>query len=72
MNRYPDSKDSDDWGITPDAGFEVVLTDEELKQYDKYRADRVAFNGEAVSKVDFQDAQMQKALEWILERLGSK
>lgn len=72
VNRYPDSKDSDDWGITPDAGFELVLSDEELKQYDNYQAARTAFNGETVSKVNFQDAQMQMALDWIVERLGNK
>ena len=69
MNRYPDSKDSDDWGVTPDAGFEISLSEQELKQYDKYRAARDAFNGEPVSKVEFQDAQMQQALDWILARL---
>src|SRR6185295_12090220 len=32
MNRFPDAKESDEWGVTPDRGCEVALTDEELKQ----------------------------------------
>src|SRR5262249_40035300 len=68
MNRYPDSKDSDDWGVQPDAGYEVRMTDEELKNYQRDRAARFDFNGEAPA-VEFQDRQLEKAREWIAERL---
>src|SRR6202007_1339292 len=36
-HRFPDSKDSDDWGVKPDPGFEVKLTDAELRAYLQYR-----------------------------------
>jgi carboxyl-terminal processing protease len=69
MNRFPDSEDSDDWGVSPDAGYEVTLTDDELKQYEKDRASRDALSGEATSKAGLQDRQLQKALEFIRGQL---
>jgi len=32
LNRYPASKDSDDWGVTPDEGYAVALGDDELQK----------------------------------------
>ena len=72
VNRYPASKDSDDWGVIPDAGYEVALTDEELKQYKKDRAARDVLNSEATPSVEFQDRQLQKALEYVVEQLRHK
>jgi carboxyl-terminal processing protease len=64
MNRFPGSTDSDDWGVTPHAGYEVVFSDDELKQYEKDRAARDGlYTGEAASP--FRDRQLQKALEYI-------
>jgi carboxyl-terminal processing protease len=70
MNRFPDAKDSDDWGVSPDPGYEVALTDEELKQYEKDRAARDVLNSEATPKVEFQDRQLQKALDCVQAQLG--
>jgi carboxyl-terminal processing protease len=72
MNRFPDSQDSDDWGVTPDAGYEITLTDEELKQYEKERAARDALSGDATSKAGLQDRPLQKALEFIRAQLENK
>src|SRR5207245_8397709 len=30
IHRFPDSKDTDEWGVKPNPGFEVPLTSEEL------------------------------------------
>jgi carboxyl-terminal processing protease len=72
MNRYPDSKDSDDWGVSPDAGYEVALTDEELKQYEQDRAARDALNNEAPPDAEFHDRQLQRALEWVQTKSANK
>ena len=71
VNRYPDSKDSDDWGITPDAGYVVMLTDIELKQYEQDRAARDSW-GDETRKTQFQDRQLQKALEYLQAQLANK
>jgi len=70
VNRYPDSKDSDDWGVRPDAGYEVALTDEESKQYEQDRAARDTLSKETTPKTEFHDRQLQKALECVQAQLA--
>jgi carboxyl-terminal processing protease len=45
IHRFPDSKDTDEWGVKPDPGFEVKLTDEERVAYFTYRRDRDVIHG---------------------------
>lgn len=40
IHRFPDSKDSDDWGVKPNPGFEVKLTFAEAADYWNGRRDR--------------------------------
>src|SRR5262249_32013942 len=70
MNRYPESKDSDDWGVSPNAGYEVASTDEELDQYENGRAARGTLNNETAPKSEFRDGPLQKALEYVATRLN--
>jgi carboxyl-terminal processing protease len=70
MNRYPDAKDSDDWGVTPDPGYEVSFTDEELKAYEKDRAARDTLSSEATPKLGFEDRQLKKALDYMTAQLS--
>jgi carboxyl-terminal processing protease len=70
MNRYPNSADSDDWGVRPDDGYEVALSDEELKQYEKTREEREEAGASKEAETAFEDRQLQKALAWILAPLG--
>jgi len=72
MNRFPGSKDSDDWGVSPDADYEVVMTDEELKQYEQDRSERDALNGGATPKRQFHDRQLEKGLECVKAQLENK
>ena len=30
IHRFPDAKDTDEWGVMPDAGFEIKLSDSEM------------------------------------------
>ncbi len=51
IHRFPDSKETDEWGVKPNKGFEVKLTDEERLEYYKYRRDRdIVRNGPAPEK----------------------
>jgi carboxyl-terminal processing protease len=40
IHRSPTAKESDDWGVIPDSGHEVPVTDEDYKTYLKYRSER--------------------------------
>jgi len=40
IHRFPESKETDDWGVKPDQGFEIKLSPEEYRDYFLWRADR--------------------------------
>ena len=40
IHRFPDAKDTDEWGVTPDEGFRLQLTDREMRELFRYRAQR--------------------------------
>ena len=40
IHRFRDSKEKDEWGVKPNEGFEVELTDKERLGYFKYRRER--------------------------------
>jgi carboxyl-terminal processing protease len=67
VNRYPHFTEADDWGVKPSDGFEVVLTDEETKQFEADRRARDILNNG--TKAPFQDRQLQRALDCVLAQL---
>ena len=72
MNRYPGSKDSDDWGVSPDPGYEVVLSDEEFNEFQRESSVRSGLSNEPTPKTEFKDRQLQKALEWLTMKLAGR
>ena len=40
IHRFPDAKETDEWGVLPDPGYEVKLTLDDLRHYLAYRQDR--------------------------------
>ena len=88
IHRFPDAKESDDWGVKPTEGYEVKLTDEERRDYFKWRRDRdivrrpgqeapkenASDNKEdgAKKKVPFRDRVLDKALEYIHGQLKAE
>lgn len=45
IHRFPDSKETDDWGVKPSQGYEVPLKDEDRVGYFIYRRDRDIVHG---------------------------
>jgi carboxyl-terminal processing protease len=45
IHRFPDSKESDEWGVMPDKGYEVKLSDSELSELMRVRRDRDIVQG---------------------------
>jgi carboxyl-terminal processing protease len=83
IHRFPDSKDTDEWGVKPDAGFEVVLKDDETRAYLLNRRDRDIISGkgpkpaprskserdEKKDKKPFVDRTLEKALQYLREEI---
>src|SRR4029079_4679638 len=72
IHRFPDAKETDEWGVKPDKGYEVKLTDEERIEYFKWRRDRDVLrrpsdNGKPAAdndkKKEFRDRVLDKAVE---------
>lgn len=84
IHRFPDSKETDDWGVLPNPGFEIKLTDEERIEYAKYRRDRDIVHGksganppakadkEEKPKKPFTDRVLEKALEHLRAEVNRK
>jgi len=80
IHRFPDSKDTDDWGVKPNPGYDVAMKDEERFDYIVYRRDRDIIHGKneaqppARPKTDkekekekkpFEDRVLKKAVEYL-------
>jgi carboxyl-terminal processing protease len=65
VNRYPHSKENDEWGVLPNTGCEIAMSDEELARFEKDLAGRDIPNG--ADAVVFEDRQLEKALALLVQ-----
>jgi carboxyl-terminal processing protease len=81
IHRFPDAKDTDEWGVKPNENFEVKLNGEDFRDYLEYRRERDIVHGKpgsppaapAKPKLDkdgkpkppFVDRVLEKALEHL-------
>ena len=81
IHRWPTSKESDDWGVRPDAGLDVKLTLEDRRQHILHvnGLDKIKPKGEApppapdAPKIDpnYKDKTLEKALEHLRKKLAT-
>lgn len=70
IHRFPDSKETDEWGVKPDAGYEVALKDEERLEFLMDRSERDIIRDKKTTEVKpakkpYVDKVLQKAVEYI-------
>jgi carboxyl-terminal processing protease len=80
IHRFPDSKESDEWGVKPDPGFDVPLKSEERYEYWMNRRDRDIIPGKGITapskpktdkdKKPFVDRTLEKALDYIRQGIN--
>lgn len=70
IHRFPDSKETDDWGVQPDPGLEVKLTDEQRLAFLTARRKRDVASGKAEPAKTVQDPVLEKALEYLRAKIG--
>jgi carboxyl-terminal processing protease len=86
IHRFPDAKESDEWGVKPSPGFDLAMEDEERLRYMIYRRDRDIVQGKPGAalpkpkadkdsdKKPFTDRVLEKALEHLrgeIKKLGA-
>ncbi len=69
IHRFPDSKESDEWGVMPDDNYGVRFSPEEMKDYQDYRRQRDVLSKEGPPKSTFVDRQLARAEEYIAEQI---
>jgi carboxyl-terminal processing protease len=74
IHRLPDSKEEDEWGVSPSKGFEVNMKDAERLEYALYRRDRdlppapgkkESARPDGKKKEPFVDRVLQKAVQYV-------
>jgi carboxyl-terminal processing protease len=81
IHRAADAKETDEWGVKPNVGLEVKLTDKERLEYRKWRRARDVVHGkpglspakkpdkEEKAEAPFSDKYLEKALEYLRSEL---
>lgn len=70
IHRFPNSKDTDEWGVMPDENYAVRLDDEQFRAYFEHRQQRDVLREDgAIAKSDYVDPQLSKGMEWIKKKL---
>ena len=68
IHRFPDSKESDEWGVLPDESYAVQFTIPEMQGYLDYRKNRDVLSKEGPPKSEYVDRQLAKAEEYVIEK----
>src|SRR5262245_17608632 len=74
MHRYPDSKDTDEWGVKPNSGFEIVMKDDERLDYLRYKRNKDIVRKDKPKEPEkpFTDRAMLKAIEHLQGELSKQ
>lgn len=65
IHRGQDSTEEDEWGVKPSEGYEVKMTQREMRQYLIDRQERDLLKEPDGDAKPFEDKQLQKAIEYI-------
>lgn len=71
IHRFPDAKDTDEWGVSPDGDFLVKFSDEEMRDYHLYRQKRDLPVESQPERPEFDDSQLARALKYLAEQMQS-
>lgn len=67
--RSQDTPETEDWGVVPDPGFLVPLSEEQQKQRIEVRRQRDKFGAELASGETVLDPQLQRAVEYLQTKI---
>jgi carboxyl-terminal processing protease len=72
MHRYPDSKDTDTWGVKPTPGYEIAMKDDERLDYLRYRRAKDVIRRDKPKEPEkpFVDRALDKAVEYVKGELA--
>lgn len=68
IHRFPNSKESDEWGVTPDEGYKVEFSLKDHQSYQAYRHER-DMPGHDKDQAEFEDKQLDLAKKYLQEEI---
>lgn len=73
IHRFPDSKPTDEWGVSPDAGYLLDMTVEQMRDYleDRQKLDILRSGASRAERTDV-DPQLAKAVEYLVGQVTGK
>lgn len=71
IHRFPNAKESDEWGVTPNEGYKIEYSLKDHQAYQEYRHYR-DMPGKQRKDVPFEDKQLDAAKTYILEQLDKE
>ena len=70
IHRFPNSKESDEWGVTPDDGYALKYSRDKWFDWQAYRQDRDVMGHSSDEPVEeFDDTHVKSAIEFIQDKL---
>ena len=74
IHRHPDMKESDEWGVKPNSGFEITMTDAERLDYLRYKRNKDIVRKDKPKEPDkpFVDKALDKAVEYLKAELAKQ
>jgi carboxyl-terminal processing protease len=74
IHRHPDSKDTDEWGVKPNPGFEIPMTDAERLDYLRYKRNKdiVRRDKPKEPQKPYVDKALDKAVEYLKGELNKQ
>jgi carboxyl-terminal processing protease len=71
IHRFPDSKETDEWGVKPNDGYEVKFSQQEMLAQQEARRLRDLPPDPNSPAPEFVDTQLQKAVEYLTAQLAA-
>jgi len=67
IHRHPDMKESEEWGVKPNPGFEVVMTDVERLEYQRHKRNKDIVRKDRPKEPEkpYVDKALEKAVEYL-------
>lgn len=70
IHRTKDAKESDEWGVKPNKGYDIRFAIKEMRDFLDYRRLRDVISKDGPPKSDYKDRQLDKALDYVSAELG--
>ena len=72
IHRFKGATAEDEWGVMPDDGYRLRMSNEELQEYLEYRRLRDVVNASGPPESDFEDRQLKAAVDYLTSQVAQK